>query len=240
VKSAFGDLSYSTPVVTLPSLIHRLNRCNEQDIRLIRQVVDKWHPADPQLAPADAPSSYIAGRLISGSEKDRSAEPRTVRQLKDEFTNEITVAIGDTAIEEGVSDDMPATWITYPPDEYYGKWPQSDSPLLMLQGGLDTATPLPRALNARGYFAGTSYRTWVTFPETNHRVIGYTPMLDGDDCARSIFIRFIDSPKSHVDKSCVARMKPTDWSGSLEQLQGYPVDGAWNGVDDMWGDGTKR
>lgn len=239
VKSAFGDLSYSTPVVTLPSLIYRLNRCNEQDVGLIRDVVERWRPADSDLAPPDTPSSYVAGRVIGASEKEGPEETRTVQELKDEFSKEITIAIGDTAIEEGVSDDMPDPWITYPPDEYYGKWPDYDGPLLMLQGGLDTATPLPRSLNARGHFAGMPYKTWVVFAETNHRVIDYTPTVDGDDCARSIFIRFIDDPKAPVDKSCIARMKPTDWSGSLDQLRSYPAGGAWDSVDDMWGDVPK-
>lgn len=239
VKSAFGDLSYSTPVVTLPSLVYRLNRCSAGDVRLIRDVVDKWRPADSELSPPDTPSSYVAGRIISASEKEGPEETRTVQEIEAEFSNEITIAIGDTAIEEGVSDDMPDPWITYPPDEYYGKWPDYDGPLLMLQGGLDTATPLPRALNARGHFAGMPHKTWVTFPETNHRVIDYTPTVDGIDCARSMFIQFIDDPEGTIDTGCLARMKPTDWSGSLDQLDNYPVGGAWDSVGNLWGDGPE-
>jgi pimeloyl-ACP methyl ester carboxylesterase len=222
VKETLGALSYAAPLHALPALITRLRRCNEDDRRLLRNVVQEWHPEIMELDPPLSPASYVAGNIISASEAfaNQADDAATLQRA---FSQELTVAYG---VEKFYA-QMRDVWFTYPTDEYYGHWASYRRPLLMLQGALDTATPLTQALIVRARFAGP-LQTWVLFPDGNHSLVNRTPTVDGVDCARSLFLQFIDEPRRQIDPSCVARTVPIDWNDSATSRKVL-------GIDDLWG-----
>jgi pimeloyl-ACP methyl ester carboxylesterase len=223
LKETFGAVSFSSSPAALPALVARLRRCNAGDRALLTSVVDRWYPSMSELGSADEARSDAAGNILSASEAfSRQAEDAPA--LQRQFSEEITVAYGVEKFYALLRD----VWPTYPTDEYFGKWPEYRRPLLMLQGGLDTATPLATALQVRAHYQGESQH-WVVFPEGNHSLVGHTPTTDGRDCARDIFVRFIDDPRGEIDRSCLARLKPLDWHDREAALADF-------GVADLWGD----
>lgn len=227
VKETLGALSYAAPLHALPALVRRLQRCDDGDRELLRRLVDEWQPEILELDPPLSPASYVAGNIISASEAFAN-QPDDAQTLQRRFSRELTVAYGVEKFYALMRD----VWFTYPTDRYYGHWADFRRPMLMLQGALDTATPLSQALAMRARFTGPR-QTWVLFPDGNHSLVNRTPTVDGTDCARTLFLQFVDDPEAAVDAACVARIKPIDWNDSAASMKLL-------GIGDLWGDAPTR
>lgn len=70
----------------------------------------------------------------------------------------------------------------------------SDTPALVIQGAMDTQTPLSGAEEVAGYFAGSHI---VVFNSEGHVVASKT-----SDCPGTIAAQFLDDPASELDAGC--------------------------------------
>jgi pimeloyl-ACP methyl ester carboxylesterase len=119
-------------------------------------------------------------------------------------------------------------WPTYPHDAYYGSWPSSTVPILVLQGTLDPKTPYGALV--KSHYSGPTY--YVELPKAAHGALEdeNAPMVDATTCGcgRQVMQSFIADPTKAPDTSCIAGMAPLDW--------GNPP--AWwlarVGITDLW------
>jgi hypothetical protein len=120
-------------------------------------------------------------------------------------------------------------WPRYPRDRFVGREPDFAGPMLLLQGGLDTPAPLAEA-RAVGRSFERPHQHFVLFPMGAHGVTGQTPTRDGRDCARDIYLGFVDRRERPPNTSCVGRILPLDWRSVSENTRKLA------GTADLWGD----
>jgi pimeloyl-ACP methyl ester carboxylesterase len=120
-------------------------------------------------------------------------------------------------------------WPRYPNPPRSPNVSEFQGPMLLLQGGLDTPSPVDPARRAAAAY-GAPGQHLVIFPQGAHGVTGQTPTLDGTDCARQIYLAFIDRPQRTPDARCVARIRPLDWKWLPAGAK------ALAGTEDLWSD----
>jgi pimeloyl-ACP methyl ester carboxylesterase len=126
--------------------------------------------------------------------------------------------------------NLQSTWPVYTRGpEVTADLPAFDRPLLMLQGGLDTATTAAPARRLRDHYKGAN-QTWVEVPSAGHMVMEGTPIPGNDDCGRKVVLGFLDDPNAAVDTSCISQVVPPLFDGvpALNQIL-LGVSDAWDG-----------
>jgi pimeloyl-ACP methyl ester carboxylesterase len=121
------------------------------------------------------------------------------------------------------------SWPHYDPAPYAGQWAQTTVPMLMMNGGLDPATPLAGALTVKDHFQGQN-QTFVTFADEGHGAEGQSPtdVFWSHDCGLEIVDQFFDDPTAQLDTSCLGSVLPLNFSGTpLANKQ------LWN-TTDVW------
>ena len=103
-------------------------------------------------------------------------------------------------------------WPRYPHDEFVGKFPSYSGPLLMLQGGLDPATPHKYAVKLKDLYNGPQQH-WVSFDQMTHDPGRWSPLSDGSHCGHTVYSDFLENP-TQLDTSCVSSVLPVLFSGS--------------------------
>jgi pimeloyl-ACP methyl ester carboxylesterase len=125
---------------------------------------------------------------------------------------------------------LASSWPKYPHDAYYGNWPSSPAPILVLQGTLDPRTPYGSVVKI--HYSGPN-QYYVELPKANHGTawIEAAPTADPSDqygCGWQVIQSFLADPTKAPDTSCIAGMAPLDW--------GNPP--AWwlarVGITDLW------
>jgi pimeloyl-ACP methyl ester carboxylesterase len=111
----------------------------------------------------------------------------------------VQAALDQTSIAVGASlqTAMAAdSWPRYDPAPYAGQWPQTTVPMLMMNGGLDPATPLAQAVSVKDHFQGQN-QTFIEFADEGHGVEGQSPtdVQWKHDCAFEIVNQFFNDPK---------------------------------------------
>jgi hypothetical protein len=101
-------------------------------------------------------------------------------------------------------------WPKYAADEYFGKWPSSPAPTLVLQGTLDPNTPWGTIV--KPHYSGAN-QYFVEVPLANHGVAYASPMKDptAPTCGFQIVQSFLTDPSKAPDASCIAGMAPLDY-----------------------------
>ena len=105
-------------------------------------------------------------------------------------------------------------WPAYNPAPYDDVWATTSIPMLMTNGGLDPATALVGAIQAKDHFTGAN-QTFLTFKDAGHCVYGQTYMDEyfSQDCATQIRDQFLKNPKSTLDSSCQSQVLPLNFEG---------------------------
>jgi pimeloyl-ACP methyl ester carboxylesterase len=177
---------------------YRLDRCAPEDLTALAAFKALWYQ------PYDLDGfSHALESNISFSDEWESPAP-TAAALKAIGTSKL--ASLDWTVERA---DVYGYWPKYPPDAYIDGWPTTTIPMLMVNGTLDTETPIETALVASTHFAG-AHQTFVKLPYAPHGG-GYqspTTLADGLPCGIDIMASFVKAPESAPDTSCIAAMKP--------------------------------
>ncbi len=100
-------------------------------------------------------------------------------------------------------------------------------PILVLSGGLDTATPLEWSELAASRYPGAQH---VVFPYGGHGVTFDEASLE---CGLGLFLGFLADPAAAVDASCVDDVAPIDFATGGGARDLYRE---WLGTENLWGD----
>ncbi len=208
-RRAFGSLlmdpalrGYVAPIV------HRADRCSADDVAALTVLMGQL--TQQPLSPPDEHRlwGWVLSQNILHSEMGESPRP-TAAQLA--AIREAAVASRD--VTEGF--EMNLDWPVYAADPFVGRWPDTATPVLMLQGGLDPATLLRKARAAQAHFQ-RSHQTWVEVPTATHTVIASSPYVNAvgerRSCGTAMLMAFVENPTATVDTSCVAAVQGIDWT----------------------------
>jgi pimeloyl-ACP methyl ester carboxylesterase len=208
---------YFEPML-LPASIYRLLRCNDAD-RAWLQKVAAYLPWWDALS---AGTSDVVFDNITASEllhTNATAAEFWGQEKAMLAVNELPLVLADSL----------GSWPAYPHDAYYGKWPSSPAPILVLQGTLDPRTPYGDLV--KSHYSG-KYQYFVEMPRASHvsSLPTASPMADlaAPGCGSQVVQSFLADPTRPPDTSCIAGMAPLDF--------GHPP-AEWLalvGIQDLW------
>jgi len=224
-----GMLYYSGVRELVPAAVYRANRCNEDDKAVLLNLYyaifgdsGVWGASSPYY-------SYMLGNHITASELWDNDDPPSMEELQ-AVIDEATIC-PESSLGMGEIYDK---WPRYPRDAYDDVFADFTRPLLMLQGGVDPATPIEKAQVLEPLYDG-DFQTFALFPDATHNVIAGTP-VDGEsmDCGYQLFLDFLRDPYEELDTSCMDQILPIDFNGDPEYTY-YLL-----GTTDTWGDGDAK
>ncbi len=188
-------------------IVYRAERCEPSDAEglavLLNQV--SRSPLTPPLE--HRLWGWVLSQNILHSEFGETPRP-TSAQLAE--IREASVASRD--VTEGFEATL--NWPVYPADRFVGQWPDTQTPIVMIQGGLDPATLLRKARAARDRL-NRANQTWVEIPSATHTVIASSPFVNAigerRSCGTAVMMSFIENPRAPVDTSCVSKVERLSW-----------------------------
>lgn len=204
------------------ALIYRLDRCSEADQRAITHLYERFFMPDAERSRLRALTSPLLFWHIAFAEFWEEPAPSRAEleaRIAPLFFSK------DLALGNPLHDD----WPIYPADEYVGGFPDTDVPVLILQGTLDPQTPLEVAAVAAEHFTGP-HQTSVIVPGSPHGVAFQSPVrtAGADTCGLQIIWSFLADPTGTPDTGCLAELAPVPFSFPAETNQLYL------GTDDLW------
>jgi pimeloyl-ACP methyl ester carboxylesterase len=186
-----------------PALLARAGRCNDDDASDIARLIDLFVNRDPHYT--ETLYSPVLFRNIELSEQ--WPEPWPTQEELEEAHHAAIFSVGLGPSSRPLLD----LWPRYPWSPEDNALAVTDTPLLMLQGGLDPQTPLARTAEVQAHFSGDGQH-FVLFPQGAHILLGSTPGRGGD-CATRLLEAFLDDPYAAPDASCVDTVDPVDFDG---------------------------
>jgi pimeloyl-ACP methyl ester carboxylesterase len=221
LRRAFGQFLMDPALrVYIPAIVYRVDRCAANDVTALKQLVANLTQQQPAGEFAKQ-WGWILSNNITLSELWEDPSP-TAAELS--AIREASVASRDVTTN---FDFQIGKWPTYPKDEYMGGWPTTDVPVLFLQGGLDPATLLRKAVVAKDHF-NKPHQSFVEIPTATHTVIVSSATTANRSCGTRIMMNFIENPQAPLDTSCLPTVVPLDFQGQK------PISQALLGTTDAW------
>lgn len=207
----------------VPAVITRLRRCDDADVEAVRSLYTAvWGasvPTEGNTGEGRSEALFVhiaASELCAGRCEDAAALAESEEGL-----------LFATGLGAGVAELVPI-WPRYPPDTHDGAFSDYDGPMLMLQGGLDPATPGAAAEAVRDHYIAP-HQTWAWFPDGAHLNSAGSALPDGSSCAYQLARDFLGDPTAPVDLACIEQIVPIDFDGDPA------LNRALFGDDDAWG-----
>eukprot|EP01083_Nonionella_stella_P027502 75761_1 len=237
--------------VLIPPIIHRLQRCNADDITALNTLLAGYEGFTVESFVMLL--TGVTGHNIIVSEMWFGSDPTNPGLSYDEFI----AAEKEYYISTGLGSMLRrwwGYWNKYEPNpDIYNKYANPSMPMLLLNGDLDPQTHVKWALHAgRQYGANINDNThnplkryYYTVPNAVHsvmfqsRIVNYTDnTIDLDDdyeaCGFYIMASFIDGNRNFVpDNKCIDWLTPIDWKGEGNITQ--QLSQKLMGTNDMWG-----
>ena len=117
---------------------------------------------------------------------------------------------------------------TWTPDpRWYQQYPETDVPILMLNGALDGRTSVAGAEQVASALDGPNQQL-VVLPYVGHAAIRNSFYPNGSvSCGMELALAFFTDPTATLDTSCTESITPTDFTSTGDAA-------GWLGVDDIW------
>lgn len=202
------------------ALSYRADRCNEADVKALTFHFDKlFFKAPPPELIVNSP---VLMSLIAMSEFWPNPGP-PVSELQ------AIAAAAYVSRDLGPYFGAAAPYFPRYEDPLIGKYPTTSVPMLMMNGTLDPATPLENVIPFAERFKAPNQEL-VVFPGATHSVLGSSPTKDAvpKSCGAMVVTSFLADPKKPVDKTCIANMRPVDFTIPSD------VSKEFLGVADAW------
>jgi len=212
-----------------PAAVYRIDRCDPEDVAALERLFTAM------FSPPGGPSAY--DRLgstclsynvgLSELREDPPPDPADVAAMEVPLYFSTNVGPQMRALQDA--------WPLYPQDQYVYNWPDTQIPVLMMNGDLDPQTPPWVAAPAESHFTGTHHYYYV-FPRCAHGLLGQSPVQTpgAQQCGVQMLLDFVDDPLTAPDTACLDDILPLTFTGD-------PVYSQWLfGTDDMWENGTRR
>jgi len=185
----------------LPAIVHRLGRCNDDDVDAISHFLGVMKSYDPRFETPKVSSDLLGVHVMlsemwGGDPRAANGSPVPPDRRTWEANNAARpVAPGFGAPLARLHDDWPA----YPPDEHVGRWADTDRPVLILSGTLDHQTPPAFAHAAQRAYDNARL---VLLPWAAHATIVQSPIGDGEHCGMLLTAAFLGAPNAPLDTTC--------------------------------------
>jgi pimeloyl-ACP methyl ester carboxylesterase len=224
-REIFGRLAGSFQLRPLvPAAVHRILRCNEADVASLETLRNVVFGRGEQRDNAQPPQGLFSLALnfhIALSEM--LEEPAVTR---DELKTMLSDAVFTTY--DRTLHDINDAWPHYARDSFVGRYPDTNVPVLVMNGTLDSQTPIEFA-DAIGPHYNRPGQSYVKFPRGTHGILfGNSPTTTGSSCGMTVWSQFVASPQSTIDSSCTAQIVKIDFQNA-PQISGY-----FFGTPDMW------
>jgi len=231
-----GWLTWYYPLNSIaPAMVYRLERCEYADMLAIVNMYNNLFGGNGDLLGLDGGWwSQVLNANISMSDQYWGEEFEDV-DLEEYFAGmKDEILVGNWASQDEY--DMYLKWPKYT-DPLANTLPDSDIPVLMLQGSIDGATPHEQAVVLGEHLNG-EHQNYILFPYSAHGVMSDSYISTDPEeatCGMKIFVEFLKDPTAEPDASCVEETSPPFFEGSPELSQ-YAI-----GYDDLWeiSEGTK-
>jgi len=216
----------------IPAIYYRMDRCDPGDVAFLKSLALAYMVTDVS---SKAPIfyrrfSHIVSRNITFSELVSDDLP-TLEEAN--ALDESLLATSHNGVRLLAAIE---SWPRYERDAYYHAWASKDVPILMLNGTLDTATPMAIAVEAREHLNGSAQR-FLEIPWGAHGVIGQSPVADPEKmpCGMQILLSHVRDPEAAPDTSCLDALLPVDFAGYGDR---FGVETAL-GTSDLWENGAE-
>lgn len=212
LRNLLGELSHDwSKRMLVPALVYRLNRCNANDQEAIyRLLEDPDEPAVYQPVSAALRTNIVVSELL-GPGIDYDAAVAFAQQSL--FSTDLTVYATWARDVAG--------WPPYPMDGCAYRFPDTDLPILMINGDLDPQTHVDLARFASQAFDGVHQRL-VVMSGVPHGAIFESRIQSDyhdkiDTCAIDLAFQFFEDPEKSLDLSCLDQLIQPDFSGTTER-----------------------
>ncbi|MCU0696463.1 MAG: alpha/beta hydrolase [Myxococcaceae bacterium] len=209
LRRAFGGFLMDPSLrAYIAPIVYRADRCNAADVDALSVLMNQL-TQEPAMPPDEHRLwGWVLSQNILHSEFAETPRP-TAAQLS--AMREPLVASRD--VTEGFEPTL--NWPVYPADRFTGQWPEPQTPIVMLQGGLDPATILRKARAAKERLNRPG-QTWVEIPSATHTVVASSPYVNAvgerRSCGTAVMMSFLENPGVTPDTSCVSRVEPISWA----------------------------
>lgn len=189
----------------IPAVVRRLDRCSDTDVAALRYLgTNLWDPLSGLSN--DRLYGRVLGVNVSVGELWDHPGP-SVGELE-AFEQELLFAPSSGLRHaQRIADG----WPRYDEDGLDDLFAQTATPILMLQGELDPASPLAQAEAVGAAYDGADQH-FVVLPGAPHSF--ESPTWDGWSCALNAMFSFALDPSQLLD--CVDDVRPPDFEGSPE------------------------
>lgn len=190
----------------VPATLYRLDRCEPEDVEAI-ELVGSY--VESVVDVSDPYGSEVLALHIGLSELVEDPPPSyddTASHVESLFFS-LDVGLEFAALAE--------PWPRYPKDEYYGVFPDTKVPMLLLSGEFDPQTPPDVARPAAEHFVD-EHQTYVSVPWSAHTVLTQSPVdtIDSaETCGLLLIAQFLGAPAASLDTSCTERVVGIDFDG---------------------------
>jgi pimeloyl-ACP methyl ester carboxylesterase len=182
---------------TIFPIIHRVNRCNVDDVATIEFMVNNMNFGKA------ATEAY--GRLQGFA--DALYYNVSYSEMWDWSTSadEIQAANADLAFSSDSLVELRKGlefWPRYERDEHYGQTGNKEMPMLMFNGTLDPNTPISVAQQVASTYYNGEHQTFLAVPLGGHSVV------TSSDCTTGLLTSFLDNPTGSIDAACLDTTGP--------------------------------
>lgn len=186
-----------------PALFHRAGRCTEDDREDIRRLVSLFEDREPHYTERLYSPVLFANIELS----EQWPEPWPSQEELEAVVDDALFSFAVGPAQRPLLED----WPRYALDPVVGQPLVTDTPVLMLQGGLDPQTPEWRSEGPASQLQGPGQHL-VLFPQGAHILVGSTP-AKGGDCATRIVEGFLLDPLAAPDDACVEEIEDIRFRG---------------------------
>lgn len=212
----------------VPAYLYRMERCGGDDVRAFYNLLSALFGREGIFTRESPGQSTVLHHNIVYSEMYEHPDWPTEESLYDYFeqvgeNSLFSMGQGASLYEEYLA------WPKYEDARWDDRWAVTQTPMLMLQGMLDPATPYEKAKRLEEHFDG-EHQYFAAFPTAAHNVASGTPVSRDEgavECGAQLFSAFLKDPEN-LDMSCMAEVLPNNFLGDLELAQ------TLFGTDDLW------
>jgi pimeloyl-ACP methyl ester carboxylesterase len=209
----------------VPAVAYRTLRCNDNDIvvlkNLIAYLIGAWG-SDGTGAPPPRYFSDALNHHIVFSEMQKLPVPS--RQ-------EVEALMADAIFGEysPLIADAYDAWPRYSRDPWVGRYPETKVPVLLLNGTLDTQTPIEFAEEVARHYTAPSQR-FVAIPRAAHGTVLGASSGPATSCGRILWTQFLANPTGELDTSCTVVTAPFDFETSAAGTKLFGTANLFEGV----------
>ncbi|CAF2215951.1 unnamed protein product, partial [Rotaria magnacalcarata] len=198
----------------VPAVIYRLNRCNADDITVLKFFFQNTATLTTTALPAILFSSVLSYNIVQSETwlamNESEIDETTYNDWRDSTI--MTLARPSNFFT------LRAQWPKYPLDQYYGNF-AAQAPVLMLSGELDPSTVFQQASHIASITRAT--RIFYAIPLTGH--VTSSIMLVGYPCPAAIALYYLFPnivPAAYGDPKCLQSLPTTiDFVGETAAVQ---------------------